>query len=98
MSPIGRSVGSNRRRQSDTGEGFCALLRLLREATATMLAAMATLLCALTIDPGPGPGVLAVVLCVSLSRSQLDRDRRGRVEAAIVLPIVGLVAVDVSML
>jgi hypothetical protein len=74
------------------------LLRSLREATATMLAAVATLLCALTIDAGPGPGVLAVVLCLSLSRSQLDRDRSGRVEAAIVLPIVGLGAVGVGML
>jgi len=63
-----------------------------------MLATMATLLCARTIDPGLGPAVLAVVLCLSLSRSQLDRDRRGRVEAAIVLPAVGLVAVGVGML
>jgi hypothetical protein len=65
-----------------------------------MLAATATLLCALTIDPGPGPGpgVLAVVFCLSLSRSQLDRDRRGRVEAAVLLPFVGLVAVGVGML
>jgi hypothetical protein len=59
---------------------------------------MVTLLCALTIDPGPGSAVLAVVLCLSLSRSQLDRDGRGRVEAAIVLPIVGLTAVGVGML
>jgi len=80
--------------------GVGALLRSLREAIATMLAATATLLCTLAIDPGPGPGpaVLAVVLCLSLSRSQLDRDIRGRVEAAIVLPIVGLVAVGVGML
>ena len=84
---------SNMRRQPDTAEGVGTLLRSLREASATMLAAVATLLCALAIDPGPGPAVLAVVLCLSLSRSQLDRDRRGRVEAAIVLPAVGLVAV-----
>jgi hypothetical protein len=63
-----------------------------------MLAAVATLLCALAIVPGPGAAVLAVVLCLSLSRSQLDRDRRGRIEAAIVLPIVGLVAVGVGTL
>ncbi|AMO95284.1 fusaric acid resistance -like family protein [Collimonas fungivorans] len=63
-----------------------------------MLAAIATLLCALAIDPEPGPAVLAVVLCISLSRSQLDRDRRGRIEAAIVLPAVGLVAVGVGAL
>jgi hypothetical protein len=70
----------------------------LREACVTMLAAIATLLCALAIAPGPGPAVLAVVLCLSLSRSQLDRDLRGRIEAAIALPVVGLVAVGVGML
>lgn len=74
------------------------VFRALREAVVTMLAAIATLLCALAIDPEPGPAVLAVVLCISLSRSQLDRDRRGRIEAAIVLPAVGLVAVGVGML
>jgi uncharacterized membrane protein YccC len=41
---------------------------------------------------------LAVVLCLSLSRSQLDSDLRGRIEAAIALPIVGMVAVGVGML
>ena len=63
-----------------------------------MLAAIATLVCAVAIAPGPGPAVLAVVLCLSLSRSQLDRDLRGRVEAAIALPIVGLVTVGVGTL
>jgi hypothetical protein len=42
--------------------------------------------------------VLAVVLCLSLSRSQLDRDLRGRLEAAVVLPLVGLVALGVGLL
>ncbi|WP_266157847.1 FUSC family protein [Dyella silvatica] len=63
-----------------------------------MLAAIATMLCALAIDPEPGPAVLAVVLCISLSRSQLDRSRRGRIEAALVLPAVGLIAVGVGLL
>jgi hypothetical protein len=74
------------------------ILRALQEASVTMLAAMTTLLCALAIDPEPGPAVLAVVLCLSLSRSQLDRDFRGRIEAAIALPAVGLVAVGVGTL
>jgi hypothetical protein len=98
MVSIDRATGSARGGQPEKAEGVGALLRSLREATATMLAAVATLLCALKIDPGPGPAVLAVVLCLSLSRSQLDRDKRGRIEAAIVLPIVGLVAVGVGML
>ena len=75
-----------------------ALLRALVEASATLLAALATTLCALAIAPGPGPAVLAVVLCLSLSRSQLDRDLRGRLEAAVVLPLVGLVAMGVGLL
>jgi len=37
-------------------------------------------------------------LFLSLSRSQLDRDRRGRIEAAIALPIVGCVAAGVGVL
>lgn len=74
------------------------VLRALREAVVTMLAAIATLLCALALDPEPGPAVLAVVLCLSLSRSHLDRDRRGRIEAAMALPAVALVAVGVGLL
>jgi len=74
------------------------ILGALREAGVTTLAAVATLLCTLAIEPGPGPAVLAVVLCLSLSRSQLDRNRRGRIEAAIALPIVGLVAAGVGIL
>ena len=74
------------------------ILRALREAIVTMLAAIATLLCALAIDPEPGPAVLSVVLCLSLSRSHLDRDRRGRIEASIALPAVALVAMGVGIL
>jgi len=74
------------------------VLDALREAIVTMLAAIAAMLCALAIDPEPGPAILAVVLCLSLSRSQLDRDRRGRIEAAVVLPLVGLLTVGVGLL
>ena len=74
------------------------LLQALREACVTMTAAIATVLCMAAIVPGPGPAVLAVVLCLSLSRSHLDRDRRGRIEAAFALPFVGLAAVGVGIL
>lgn len=67
-----------------------------REACVTLIATLATLACAWAIAPGSGSAVLAVVLCVSLSRSHLDRDRRGRIEAAIALPLVGLVAVAIG--
>ncbi|WP_250626441.1 FUSC family protein [Pinirhizobacter soli] len=68
----------------------------LAAAVVTMLAALATLACALAITPEPGPAVLAVVLCLSFSRSHLDHDLRGRLEAAVALPLVGLVAVGVG--
>ena len=85
-------------RTRDGMPSIIALLRALVEALATLLAALATLACTWTIAPGTGPAVLAVVLCVSLSRSQLDRDLRGRLEAALVLPLVGLVALGVGLL
>jgi hypothetical protein len=72
--------------------------RALRDASVTMLAALATLACAMAIAPEPGPAVLAVVLCLSFSRSHLDRDLRGRLEAAVALPVVGLIASGVGLL
>ena len=70
----------------------------LREACVTMLAAILTLACAQLLAPGVASAVLAVVLCISLSRSQLDHDVRGRIEAAIVLPLVGLATIGVGLL
>lgn len=72
------------------------IARSLAAAVVTMLATLATLACALAIAPEPGPAVLAVVLCLSFSRSHLDHDLRGRLEAAVALPLVGLVAVGVG--
>ena len=74
------------------------LARALAAAVVTMLAALATLACAMAIDPEPGPGVLAIVLCMSFARSHLDHDLRGRIEAAIALPIIGLVVTGVGLL
>jgi hypothetical protein len=75
-----------------------AIGRSLGAAAVTMLAALATLACAMAIDPEPGPAVLAVVLCLSFSRSHLDHDLRGRLEAAVALPLIGLVATGVGTL
>src|SRR5438270_12468507 len=69
-----------------------AVSRALREATVTMLATLATLWCAMGIDPEPGTAVLAVVLCLSLARSHLDHDLQGRLAAAVALPLVGVIA------
>jgi len=88
----------NPARSNSPGADRPAWLQALIEAAATMLAALATLLCALAISPGPGTAVLAVVLALSLSRSQLDRDRRGRIEAALVLPLVAFAALGVGWL
>lgn len=70
------------------------LLRALLDACVTMLAILGTLACAMAIAPEPGAGVLAVVLCRSFARSHLDHDLRGRREAAVALPLVGLAAVS----
>ncbi len=78
--------------------GRTLLASSLREAAATMLAALGTLGCTLAIAPSSGAAVLAVVLCLSLSRSRLDRSLRGRLEAAAVLPLVALAAAAVGWL
>ena len=70
----------------------------LREAILTMGAALVSLAAALALDPEPGSAILAVVLSLSLSRSHLDRDLRGRVEAAVLLPVVSLGAIGVGLL
>lgn len=72
--------------------------RALREAVLTMLAALATMACTFAVDPEPGPLTLGVVLAYALSRSHLDHDLRGRLEAALILPIVSLAALAVGVL
>ncbi|KRE88665.1 hypothetical protein ASG87_08785 [Frateuria sp. Soil773] len=78
--------------------GCAAALRALPEAVVALASALLTLACAQWLAPGPGSAVLAVVLSLSLARSRLDRDRRGRLEAAIALPAVGLAATGVGLL
>ncbi len=75
-----------------------ALLPALGEASATLLAALATLASAWWLDPNAGAAVLAVVMCLSLARSQLDRDLRGRLEAAWAMPLLALLASGVALL
>ncbi|HEX5124404.1 MAG TPA: FUSC family protein [Rhodanobacteraceae bacterium] len=81
------------RRQFDAN-----ILASLHEAAVTMLAAMATLAAVLAIDPEASAGVLAVVLGISLARSHLDHGVRERLEAAVALPLVALVAASVGLL
>jgi len=63
-----------------------------------MIAAIATLIAALAIDPEAPTGVLAVVLSISLARSHLDHGLRERLEAAVALPLVALIAAGVGLL
>ncbi|MDO1530602.1 FUSC family protein [Fulvimonas sp. R45] len=82
----------------DPARGPAAAWRALPEAVVALAAALLTLACAQWMAPGPGSAVLAVVLSLSLARSRLDRDRRGRLEAAVALPVVGLAATGVGLL
>jgi len=50
------------------------------------------------VDPQPGPLVLAAVLAMTLSRNRLVQTWRGRAEAIILLPIVGLATAGVGYL
>lgn len=78
--------------------GLAAAWHALPEAVVALASALLALACAQWLAPGPGSAVLAVVLSLSLARSRLDRDRRGRLEAAIALPAVGLAATGVGLL
>ena len=79
-------------------DGTSKTLAALREAAVTMLAAIAALGAVLAIDPEASAGVLAVVLSISLARSHLDHGLRERLEAAVALPLVSLVAAGVGLL
>jgi len=92
------AVGPGEPFAGDAWKAPSLIFAALREACVTMLAAILTLACAQLLAPGAGSAVLAVVMCISLSRSQLDRDMRGRIEAAIVLPLVGLATIGVGVL
>jgi hypothetical protein len=74
------------------------LLGAFNQACVTMLAAGATLACALAISTTPSAAVPAVVLCLSLARSHLERELHGHIEAALALPVVGLAAIGAGML
>lgn len=70
----------------------------LAQAVVTMLAILATIAVCWAVAPEPGPAVLGAMLCLTLSRSQLERDWRGRLEAGIALPFIGLLSAGVGQL
>ena len=74
------------------------LASALKDACATMLAVLATLGCVLALAPSAGLAVLATVMCVSFARTGLERDWRGRIEAAFALPAIALAASGAGLL
>ncbi len=75
-----------------------AIRAALGAAVTTTVATILTLLTTVAIVPEVGPAVLGAMLCLTLSRSQLERDARGRIEAAVALPVIGLAAAGVGIL
>ncbi|KTS59750.1 hypothetical protein NS206_12355 [Microbacterium testaceum] len=73
--------------QARLGRGALALI-----AVAIVVAVV------LAILPEPAAVMLGIALAASLSRSQLERDRRGRIEALLILPVIGLVGVALGAL
>ncbi|MGN6325028.1 FUSC family protein [Pseudolysinimonas sp.] len=67
-------------------------------AVVTILAIVLTLATTVPLVPELGPAVLGAMLCITLSRSQLERDARGRIEAGIALPVIGLAAAGIGFL
>ena len=74
------------------------IARSLREAVLALVAMLATLACSQWIAPGPASAVLGVVLALSMARSHLAGERRGRLEALVALPLVGLASVGIGAL
>jgi len=70
----------------------------LGETVATMVVIALAVGTGLLLAPEPGPAVLGGMLALTLSRSQLERDVRGRIEAGIAMPLVGLAAAGIGAL
>jgi len=73
--------------QARLGRGALALI-----AVAIVVAVI------LAILPEPAAVMLGIALAASLSRSQFERDARGRLEALLLLPVIGLVGVVLGAL
>ncbi|MCS5498434.1 FUSC family protein [Cnuibacter physcomitrellae] len=69
------------------GRGLLALI-----AAAIVVAVL------LVVLPEPSAVMLGIALSASLSRSQLERDARGRLEALMLLPVVGLIGFGIGAL
>ncbi|GAA3021495.1 hypothetical protein GCM10010462_04810 [Microbacterium dextranolyticum] len=70
----------------------------LRRGALALLATAIVVGVILAVDPEPAPVMLGISLASSLSRSQFERDARGRVEALVLLPVLGLVTMGLGVL
>ncbi|MFL6629801.1 MAG: hypothetical protein ACJ8G1_25425, partial [Vitreoscilla sp.] len=74
------------------------LSRAVRDAALTLLAMAGALACSQAVAHGPASGVLGAVLALSLARSHLVAERRGWLEALVLLPVVSLASFGVATL
>lgn len=63
-----------------------------------LIAAALVVAVLLAVLPEPSAVILGIALSASLSRSQLERDARGRLEALVLLPVVGVLGFGIGAL
>ena len=69
-----------------------------RQPLLTILSMSVAVVAVAVVDPQPGPLVLAGVLAMTLSRNKLVQTWRGRLEALVLLPVIGLATAGVGYL
>jgi hypothetical protein len=74
------------------------LLTNWRQPLLTIVSVSASVGLVAIVDPQPGPLVLAAVLAMTLARNRLVQTWRGRAEAVVLLPFVGLATAGVGYL
>jgi len=84
--------------ESATASAYTVLSRALRDAALTVLAMAAAAAGSQAVAHGPAAGVLGAVLALSLARSHLVAERRGWLEALVLLPVVSLASFGVGTL
>ena len=84
--------------ESAAASAYTVLTRALRDAALTVLAMAAAAAASQVVAHGPAAGVLGAVLALSLARSHLVAERRGWLEALVLLPVVSLASFGVGAL
>ena len=84
--------------ESAAAWAYTALTRAVRESVLTVLAMAAAIACSQAVARGPASGVLGAVLALSLARSHLAAERRGWLEALVLLPVVSVASLGIAAL